>query len=342
MFDTSRSPLIFEDQFLQLTTSLPTTDAYGMGENVHESFLHDFDAAKVFPIFARDEPPTDGDKNAYGTHPFYEVFEEDGSLHGVLFFNSNPQEYTFFKEDGQIPSLTLRAIGGIFNFHLFTGPTFDLVSQQYTEVIGRPMLPPYWSLGFQLSKWNYLTLDKFREVVERNRYAGIPQDVQYGDIDYMDTFKIFTYNQQDWNGFPEYIRDIKQRLGMKFIPILDPALVIDFTDNYPPGKRGWELLQKHFTGLSRKQGLLVGKLRALIDGSRSFIDYDVHNLYGWFHTLSAIEGARQATQKRSLVVTRSTFVSSGRYAGHWFGDNVSRWTDLRRSIILMFEFKYKP
>ncbi len=44
---------------------------------------------------------------------------------------------------------------------------------------------------------------------------------------------------------------------------------------------------------------------------------------------SALEKVRQ---KRSLIISRSTFVSTGRYAGHWSGDNFATWHDLYMSI----------
>lgn len=49
---------------------------------------------------------------------------------------------------------------GIFALHL--------------QFVGLPALPSYWSLGFQLSRWNYGSLDEVKRVVERNREIGLP------------------------------------------------------------------------------------------------------------------------------------------------------------------------
>lgn len=44
-------------------------------------------------------------------------------------------------------------------------------------------------------------------------------------------------------------------------------------------------------------------------------------------------GLIETTTKRGIVITRSTFPSSGKYAGHWLGDNTARWKDMHSSII---------
>ena len=62
-------------------------------------------------------------------------------------------------------------------------------------------------------------------------------------------------------------------------------------------------------------------------------DYDTHNLFGHlilnatYHALLAIHPT-----KRPFVIGRSTFPGSGRFAGHWGGDNDARWEAMAASI----------
>ena len=48
--------------------------------------------------------------------------------------------------------------------------------------------------------------------------------------------------------------------------------------------------------------------------------YDVHNLYGWSQTEPTLNALREATNQRGIVISRSTYISSGKNSGHWLGN----------------------
>lgn len=66
--------------------------------------------------------------------------------------------------------------------------------------------------------------------------------------------------------------------------------------------------------------------------------YDVKNIYGLKEAIYTQQALFDVTGKRGAVVSRSTYPSAGRYAGHWLGDNTAQWQDLRTSVIGAQEF----
>lgn len=67
------------------------------------------------------------------------------------------------------------------------------------------------------------------------------------------------------------------------------------------------------------------------------LHYDTHSMYGWWEARATREALETILERRPLVLSRSTFVGSGQYAAHWLGDNWSRWTNLKYSIIGILE-----
>ncbi|CAF3137369.1 unnamed protein product [Rotaria sp. Silwood2] len=229
LFDTSLGGLVLNNQFLQIITRLQSSHIYGFGENNHDTLKHNVPERSSWGVFARDQGTNwDTNSNHYGHHPLYIVMEQtlnnipSGRMHGVLLLNSNAMDYSF----ESTPSLTIRTIGGILDFFIFLGPNPEQVIQQYTWLVGRSFLPPYWSLGFQLSRWDYSNLTHMQMTNKRNRDAGVPIDVQYADIDYMDAKKVFTIDPINYQGLKEYFQELNSE-GIKTIVILDPGMVDD-------------------------------------------------------------------------------------------------------------------
>ncbi|CAF2669545.1 unnamed protein product [Rotaria sp. Silwood2] len=240
-FDTSLGGLILNNQFLQIVTRLQSPHVYGFGENNHDTLKHNVQERRSWGIFARDQGTNwDTNSNHYGTQSFYLVMEQlmnsneapSGRMHGILLLNSNAMDYSV----DRTPSVSIRTIGGILDFFAFLDPTPEQVVQQYTWLVGRSILPFYCSFGFQLSHWGYSNLAHMQNIVKRNRDAGIPLDVQYADIDYMEAAKDFTIDPINYKGLKEYFAQLN-REGVRTIIILDPGTIDDQT-HYTPTIEG--------------------------------------------------------------------------------------------------------
>jgi len=63
-----------------------------------------------------------------------------------------------------------------------------------------------------------------------------------------------------------------------------------------------------------------------------YIEYDVHNLYGLSESIATKSALEKIQQKRSFILSRSTFSGSGKHVAHWLGDNHATWDDLYRAL----------
>jgi len=57
--------------------------------------------------------------------------------------------------------------------------------------------------------------------------ASIPLDTIWSDIDYMDNYNDFSYDPVAFKGLPEFIKDLHDNHGMKYIPIIDAAVALN-------------------------------------------------------------------------------------------------------------------
>ncbi|XP_042253091.1 lysosomal alpha-glucosidase [Thunnus maccoyii] len=217
LLNTTVAPLFYADQFLQFSTSLPSQFIYGLGEH-RSTFLHDVHW-NTLTMWARDVPPME-QTNLYGAHPFYLAIEEGGiAYHGFFLLNSNAMDVAL----QPAPALTWRSIGGILDFYVFLGPDPGSVIGQYMEVIGYPAMPIYWALGYHLCRWGFNSSESTWNIVKSLRKYGIPQDVQWNDIDYMEQFLDFTFDQTNFATLPDLVKDLHAH-DQRYVMILDPGI----------------------------------------------------------------------------------------------------------------------
>ena len=160
-------------------------------------------------------------QNMYGSFPYY-LQVVNGTAHGAMLMNSNGMDIQLSDE-----RVTFKPIGGIFDLYVFSGSSPAAVVDQYTQIVGRPMMMPYWSLGFHNCKYGYTGLAQVEEVVAGYAAAGIPLDTQWMDIDYMQNYKDFTL---DSTNFPQaevlsFVQGLHAN-GQHFVPIIDPGIMV--------------------------------------------------------------------------------------------------------------------
>lgn len=150
----------------------------------------------------------------------------DNTFHSYINLGKESSDYFYYGADG-----------GNLDYYFLGGESMPEIIKNYTYLTGTTPLPQLWTLGYQQSRWGYACREDFEELMERFREDRIPCDALHFDIEYMDGYRVFTWNEKDY-GQPGAIWKTITEKGYKPVCIIDPGTKKD--DQYFMDQEGME------------------------------------------------------------------------------------------------------
>ncbi len=137
---------------------------------------------------------------------------------GYLVFYENPHEGRVDLDQ----RLSVAFEAGALRYYLIPGPAPQAL-ERFTQLTGRPPLPPRWALGLHQSRWGYRTQAEVSAVLEGYRHHRIPLAAIHLDIDHLHGKRVFT---TDPERFPDLAALAEQAhaQGVRLVTIVDPGV----------------------------------------------------------------------------------------------------------------------
>lgn len=162
-------------------------------------------------------------KALYKSVPFLITLKENG-VYGIFFDNTYKSYVNLGKESDAY--YFYGADAGNLDYYFIAGGRMPDIVMGYTYLTGTTPLPQLWTLGYHQSRWGYLSAEEMRSVAEQYRKWNIPCDVIHFDIDYMDGYRVFTWNEADFGKPGDIITELKEK-GFHVVTIIDPGVKLD-------------------------------------------------------------------------------------------------------------------
>ena len=151
---------------------------YGMGERF-TPFVKNGQSVSIW-----NEDGGTSTEQAYKNIPFYL------SSKGYGVFVNHPERVEFEVATEQASKLAFAVEGESLDYYFFNGPTMKEVLERYTDLTGKPSLPPQWTFGLWLSTSFTTNYDEqtVMSFIDGMHERGIPLSVFHFDCCWMKEF----------------------------------------------------------------------------------------------------------------------------------------------------------
>lgn len=211
----------------------------------------------------------------YKSIPFFVSTGGPGGSYGILLDNT---WRTFFDFAHATPNiLTMGGPGGPIDYYVIAGPSLRDVVRRYTDLTGKAPLPPKWALGYQQSRYSYMSSEEVGQIAATLRRDRIPTDVIWLDIDYQDRNRPFTVNKQTFPNLKGLAGELGSE-GINLVTITDLHIADAPNQGYAPYDTG--IAGNHFVH-NPDGSVFVGKVWP---GPSVFPDFTDTGARDWWGT----------------------------------------------------------
>jgi len=229
---SENSRFFFSDNFIMFGEYLTSHFIAGFGERYHDFILDD----GLYTSWPNDTSGIHfddgkGGHNLMGLQPIGLHKTKDNKFLGILFNNINAQDTYINTISDDNVLLEHRTIGGVIDYYLYYDEDPDKVLIKLHDIVGQPLMPPFWSFGFHQCRYGYNNTGEIQEVYNNYTSRNLPIDTFWADIDILKDKRIFVLETTNFSALPSLV-DTMHSDNFHFIPIVDLGFKIDNDDTY--------------------------------------------------------------------------------------------------------------
>ena len=216
--DSNKVNVVFsnmEDRELAQVIIGENVDLYGTGEVMGDLIRN----GKNVKLWNTDNYSygKDHGQRLYQSHPWVLGVREDGTSFGVIADNTWKMEISLGER------ISFFSEGPAFRVIVIEKESPQEVMKELGNLTGKIALPPLWSLGFHQCRYSYYPDSRVKSIADTMRIKNIPCDVIWMDIDYMQDFRIFTFDSTNFPD-PKETNDYLHKNNFKSVWMIDPGI----------------------------------------------------------------------------------------------------------------------